>query len=155
VNETVAYEEKQKEMRVLVNLFNCIITEDGYLVLIYPKIKSMESFELTFNLTTDSHEGNFTVPEKMLYDTIDGKKWVSTETTYQNNGNIVALLYISVLDGEGGYDSFLIILTIDITGPEESTLLENLILILIIIFIITAAVVGLILFIYFYRKYKQ
>ncbi|MHA1803176.1 MAG: S8 family peptidase, partial [Promethearchaeota archaeon] len=32
VNETVAYEEKQKEMRVLVNLFNCIITEDGYLV---------------------------------------------------------------------------------------------------------------------------
>ncbi|MHA1688314.1 MAG: S8 family peptidase, partial [Promethearchaeota archaeon] len=128
VNETVSYEEEQENMRVLVNLFKCIVTEDGYLMLIYPKVKSMKSLELTFNSTTDSHEGNFTIPKEMLYDTISGKKWISTETTYQNNGNIVAVLYISVLDGEGGYDSFIIILTIDITEPEEPSLLENLIL---------------------------
>lgn len=146
-SETVNYEDDPKSMRVFVNLFISLVTEDNFIVLIPPS--SYVFSELDFQLISDLFEGSFTIPYSMSYTSISGTKSISTASNYNDSTKegYLAVLVIIVYDSEGSGEEFIIILSI-----SDSAL--NLDLILIVIF----SVIGLIaissLSIYFIRRRK-
>lgn len=152
-NESVNYEDKSKNMRVFVNFFICSVSEEGYLMLIYPKTFEVE--ELKYNSVNRKHEGNFTIPENTSYSSINGTrtKTIPTETDYEAGGDYIAIMYITVYDSEGGSDDFIIALSI----PKEEVPLDmvSFIIIIIIIIIIIASIIGITILILKKRRSKK
>ena len=112
VNDSVDFEDNQSSMRVFINLFICSVTEDGYLMLIFPS--SIEVSELIYRPNSDKHEGAFTIPNSMKYSSISGTKSISTAASYDDSTKkgYLGILLITVHDSEGEYEEFIIILLI-------------------------------------------
>ena len=147
VMDTVNYEDDPDSMRVFVNLLICSVTEDGFLILIFPSSFTFD--ELEYQLTSNYFEGSFKIPNSMSYNSISGTKSISTASSYNDSTKegYLGILIITVYDSEGEAEDFIIILLISGSGI-------NLDLTLIIIF----SVIGLIAIssfsIYFIRRRK-
>jgi len=142
------YEDNNSNMRVFVNLFICSVTDDGYLILIFPH--TFEVAELSYQSILDKFEGSFTIPDTMQYSSITGTKSLSTAADYDQDTNkgYLSILYIKVYDSEGGTDDFIIILSIS-QRPMD------VFFIIIIVVAIFAIIVIIGLVIYFARRKKR
>jgi hypothetical protein len=147
VRDSVNYEDDNFDMRVFVNLFICSVTDDGYVILIFPQ--SLRVSELNYRLTSDKFQGSFTIPDTLRYNTISGIKSISTATNFNidTNEGYLALLYITVYDSEGGTDEFLILLLIS-GRPFDFTLI-------IIIVISIIALIGVVSMMVYYARRKK
>jgi hypothetical protein len=147
VRDTVFYEDDNSNMRVFVNLFICSVTDDGFVIFIFPQ--SIEVSELIFQPISDQYEGTFTIPSIMLYDSISGINPVSTavDINLDTNEGYIALLYITLYDSEGGDDEFAIILLISEPPIDFSFL--------IIIVISIVALLAFVSLIVYYARRKR
>ncbi|MFX1315060.1 MAG: zinc ribbon domain-containing protein, partial [Promethearchaeota archaeon] len=150
VSDSVNYEDDNADMRVFVNLFICSVTEDGFLIFIFPS--SIVVSEISYQSTSDKHVGSFTIPNTMEYYSITGTKSRSTAASFDmsTNEGYLGILLITVYDSEGGYEEFAIILEIS----EEPV---NIFIITLIVIAVVAVAVIVILGIYLTRrnKYKR
>jgi hypothetical protein len=148
VADSVPYEDDSADMRVFINFFVCSVSEDGYLMIIFPNVIVVD--ELDYQGTSDRFTGSFTIPNSMSYSSIIGKKTRSTISNFDTSTNkgYLSILYITVYDSEAGYEEFIIILLIS-EGPID------LITILFIIIPIIAIVAILSLSIYIVRKRRR
>ncbi|MFX1410515.1 MAG: S8 family serine peptidase [Promethearchaeota archaeon] len=150
VSDSVNYEDDNADMRIFVNLFICSVTEDGFIIVIFPS--SIVVSEINYQSTSDIHVGSFKIPNTMEYNSIAGTKSKSTAASFDMNTNegYLGILLITVYDSEGGYEEFIIILKIS----EEPV--DIFIIVLIVIALVAVAVIVL-LGIYFTRrnKYKR
>ncbi len=149
-NNSNPYEDTSAKVRVFVNLIICVVTDEGYLMEIYPK--TFEVSEFDYNSTTNKFNCSFTIPLTMDYNTLNRTQSISTETDYVNG--YIAILYVTVHDSEGGYDGFFILL--DITEePEPIDLASFLIIIIIIIIIIVVSIIGIAIAVNYRKKHKD
>ena len=146
-NDTVNIEEDRNSMRLFVNLFISLVTEDNFIVLISPS--SFAYAELEFQLTSDLYEGSFKIPNSMLYNSITGKKSISTASDYNDStkNGYIGILVVTVYDNEGESENHIIIILI-----SDSAL--NLDLLVIVIFSIIGLLAITIVPIYFIRRKK-
>jgi hypothetical protein len=143
VEDGVSYEDQDSEMRLFVNFFTCSVTEDGYIILIFPL--TFEVVELEFSL--DKFEGSFTIPYTMLYSSISGNLSRSTAANFNvdTNQGYLSILYLTLYDSEGGSDDFIIILMISAPPTDYSFI--------VIIVISVIALIGVVgIFVYFARR---
>ncbi|TKJ23935.1 MAG: hypothetical protein CEE43_01870 [Promethearchaeota archaeon Loki_b32] len=148
VEDTVAYEDDNSNMRVFVNLFIYVTAGEGTIIGIIPN--TFEVAELNYLSSSDKYEGTFTIPITMQYSTIAGIKSVSTATEFDTSTNTgyLGVLIITAYDSEGGSDEFTIILIISEQPIDFSFLI---IIVLIVIGIIGFA--GML--IYFVKRQKR
>ncbi len=150
VSDSVNYEDDNADMRIFVNLFICSVTDDGFIIIIFPS--SIVVNEINYQSTLDKHVGSFTIPNTMEYNSIAGTKSKSTAASFDmsTNKGYLGILLITVYDSEGGYEEFVIILKISEEPLDIS-------MILLIVIAIAAVVVIVSLGIYFTRrnKYKR
>lgn len=148
VGDTAYYEDNNSNMRVFVNLFICSVTDDNYVILIFPE--TLKVSELNYQLSSDKYEGTFTIPNTMRYNSISGTKLRSTASGFDTDTNegYLGLLFVTVYDSEGGTDDFIIILII-----SERPIDPTLIIIIVISIIALLGVVGGM--IYFARRKKH
>ncbi|MFW9999255.1 MAG: S8 family serine peptidase [Candidatus Hermodarchaeota archaeon] len=147
VRDTVNYEDDNSAFRVFTNLFIIYGTEDGYSYFMYPQ--TIEVTELNYQATSDTYEGSYTIPEKMLYSSITGIKSISTASNFDFNTNrgFLGVLVITVYDSEGGTDEFYIILRISPLPIDLS--------LIIIILLSIIALIGVISMIVYYSRKKK
>jgi hypothetical protein len=137
-------------MRVSVNLFIVLITEDNYIVPIFPRTFILS--EMTYVPNSNTHDGRFTIPYTMSFQTITGTKELSTASQYDTNtqDGYLAILMITAFDSEGESEEFIIALLI------QSSLELDLTFILVIVGVVVVVVIGLILgILLFLRKKKR
>ncbi|MFX1323238.1 MAG: zinc ribbon domain-containing protein, partial [Promethearchaeota archaeon] len=150
VSDSVDYEDDNADMRIFINLFICSVSEDGFIIIIFPS--SIVVNEINYQSTSDKHVGSFTIPNTMEYNSIAGTKSKSTAASFDmsTNKGYLGILLITVYDSEGGYEEFVIILKI-----SEKPL--DIFMIILIVIAIAAVVVVVSLGIYFTRrnKYKR
>lgn len=108
--------EETDEMRVGAVFFVSLVTSDSYLSPIYPDSLAFREFEYSYNF--QAHLGTLQVPVSLNYTTINGTQEISTSTNYQDGGNLIGLVILSVMDNEGSYEDFYIFLDIE---AEESS----------------------------------
>jgi hypothetical protein len=144
----VYYEDvNASSMRVSVNLFIASATNDGFINIIYPQIFPLK--ELSYETSTDTHQGTFVVPFSITYDSITGTKEISSATNYNTatSEGYFAILIITLIDIDGGSQKFLIVLSIRASIPFE------LLFIILIIGLIVAT--GSIIFIVYLLKSRR
>ena len=147
VQDSVNYEDGKSNMRVFVNMFMASVTDDGFLIFIFPK--TIEVAELTYQILTEKYEGSFVMPNSFEYSTLDGTKKVSTAANFDflTNQGYLGLLLITVYDNEGGWDDFIVIL--HITGsPFDFTLI-------IFVVITIIASIGIVSLSIYYKRRKR
>ncbi len=147
VRDSVIYEDNSSELRVFVNLFVCAVTEDSYIIFIFPQ--SIEVAEFNYEPLSGKHEGSFRIPDTMQYSSLTGVKSIPTAASFDFNTmkGYLSVLYITVYDSEGGSDDFIIVLLIS-GRPFDSTLI-------IIIIISIVAIIGVVsLYVYYSRRKK-
>ncbi|KKN00427.1 hypothetical protein LCGC14_1137880, partial [marine sediment metagenome] len=147
VKDSVNYEDPKSNLRVFINFFMASVTEDNFLILIFPRTIIVN--ELFFNALTNTYIGTFRIPNSMQYNSIAGTKTVSTAAGFDfaSSKGYLGILFITVYDSEGNSEDFLIILSISARQMDLS----------IIIFIVigVVAVIGLgSMLIYFARRRK-
>ncbi|MFX1346422.1 MAG: S8 family serine peptidase [Promethearchaeota archaeon] len=147
VRDSVDYEDDNSTMRVFINLIIASVTDDNYIIFIFPSSFIVD--ELSYDTLTDTHEGNFTIPSSMNYNSIEGTKAVSTASgfDFSTNEGYLGVLYITVYDSEGEFDDFTIILVINERPMDYSMIM------LIVIGVIALIVIGS-MAIYFVRRRK-
>ncbi|MFX0004578.1 MAG: S8 family serine peptidase, partial [Candidatus Hermodarchaeota archaeon] len=147
VKDSVNYEDSNSSMRIFVNLFICSVTEDSYIVLIFPQ--SIVVSELNYKSVSGKYEGMFIIPDTMRYSTISGTKSIPTAANFDfdTNEGYLGILYLTVYDSEGEFDDFLIILVI-----SERPVDLSLIIIIVISIVALLGVVSMI--VYYARKAK-
>jgi len=135
-------------MRGFINLFVCSVTEDSYLILIFPKIIVVS--ELDYNANSDKHEGTSTIPNIMQYNSISGTKSISTAANFDDSTKkgYLGILFITVYDGEGSYDDFVIILLISGDDIDLSLVLLIVLSVIGLIFVVSLSV-------YFVKRGKR
>jgi hypothetical protein len=147
VRDSVNYEDTSSGMRAFVNLFMCSVTEDNYIVIIFPD--AIEVSELDYDPLTEKYEGSFKIPDTMLYSSITGVESIPTAANFNFNTKegYLGILFITVYDSEGGSDDFIIVLVIS-APPLDFTQI-------IIIVISIVALIGVVsMFVYYARKRK-
>ncbi|KKM77580.1 hypothetical protein LCGC14_1368600, partial [marine sediment metagenome] len=147
VQDSVNYEDPKSNLRVFINFFMASVTEDNFLILIFPKTIIVN--ELFFNALTNTYIGTFRIPNSMQYSSIAGTKTVSTAAgfDFSSSKGYLGILFITVYDSEGNSEEFIIILSISARPMDLS----------IIIFIVIGviAIIGLGgMLIYFARRRK-
>ncbi|MFX1592436.1 MAG: zinc ribbon domain-containing protein, partial [Promethearchaeota archaeon] len=147
VRDKVNYEDDNFNMRVFVNLFICSVTEDNYLIFIFPQ--TIEVAELAYQSSSLKYEGSYTIPDTMRYNSITGTKLVSTAADFDidTNEGYLGILYFKVYDSEGGIDDFIVILMIS-GRPFDFSLI-------IIIVISIIALLGVLSMIVYYARRKR
>jgi subtilisin family serine protease len=112
VEDSVNYEDSKSNMRVFINMFMASVTDDGYLIFIFPR--TIEVAELGYQVFSQRYEGIFIIPNSFEYNTLEGTKTVSTAASFDfsTNQGYLGVLFITVYDSEGGWDDFIIILHI-------------------------------------------
>ncbi|MFW9785598.1 MAG: S8 family serine peptidase, partial [Candidatus Heimdallarchaeota archaeon] len=70
VQDSVGYEDDNSNMRVFINLFMATVSDDGFLLIIFPNTIIVDEF--TYQATSDLHEGSFTIPNSIQYSSIAG-----------------------------------------------------------------------------------
>lgn len=131
--ESVNYEDQNMaNMRVSINLFIGTISEDGFLVIIFPNTFPVK--ELTYQASSDTHQGSFEIPYNMQYSTIKGLVSIPTVTKFHlsTNEGYLAMIMISVDDSEGGTNNFIIIFLIS-AGRQPLNLILGLIIAAVVI----------------------
>jgi hypothetical protein len=111
--DSVPYEDQDSsEMRVSVNFFIASISEDNIIVPIKPKTNIFS--EMTYESSSNTHVGSFVIPYTMEFSTITGTKQLSTASQYDNpsQDGYLAFLLVTVFDGEGKSEDFLIVVLI-------------------------------------------
>jgi len=144
-------EDSLTQLRVFLNLFICVVSLDGWIILIYPS--TLETEELEYQGSSGRFIISYKIPETMKFDTLEGTKDISAETDYHDGGDYIAILAVTVFDSEGGEDYFLIIISITfdtIDSNEEISATSNnyfiyLILIIAIVSIISSIVIGVVI----------
>ena len=116
IQDSVFYEDSKSNMRVFINMFMASVTEDGFLIFIFPR--TTEVAELFYQANSEKYEGLFVIPNSFEYSTLEGTKTVSTAPGFDflTNQGYLGVLLITVYDSEGGWDDFIIIL--DIVGGQ-------------------------------------
>jgi hypothetical protein len=112
LRDSVSYEDDNSNMRIFINLIMVSVTDDNFIIFIFPA--SFVVSEMLYNPLSDIHEGSFTIPNTLDYNSIEGTKSVTTAPGFDfaTNEGYLGVLYITVYDSEGGYDDFIIILAI-------------------------------------------
>ena len=134
--DSVLYEDQDSSnMRVFVNFFMCTIAQfggDNYIILIFPSVFPLT--ELSYQSGSDIHQGTIEIPYNVQYSTISGIKSISTETNFDQYTyeGYLAVLWITVIDSDGGTNTFIIALDIQ-PGPVPFDLIFALIIAVIII----------------------
>ncbi|MFX1377226.1 MAG: hypothetical protein ACFFA0_15585, partial [Promethearchaeota archaeon] len=147
LTDTVSFEDDNSNMRIFITLIMVSTTDDGYIVFIFPA--SFVVNEILHEPLSDRHQGYFTIPSSMNYDSIAGTKSVSTAADFDFNTSegYLGVLYITAYDSEGGFDDFILLLKIDKKPIDIS--------IYIIIVIGVIALIGIVsMSIYFIRRKK-
>jgi subtilisin family serine protease len=109
LTDSVSYEDQDSsEMRVSVNLFLVSITEDNSIVPLSPKTYILS--ELVYRSSTNTHNGRFTIPFTMNFQSITGTKKLSTESQFDTDtqDGYLAILWITAFDSEGESEDFII-----------------------------------------------
>jgi len=114
-NDKVSYEDSPSELKVYINLYIYLITSNGYIVQI--PLYSYDYVKLDYDSDSTKFKGSYTIPFNLEYYTIEGAKSISTITDYQNNGDYIGVLTVTVWDSEGGNSEFIIL--VDITAAES------------------------------------
>ena len=112
--DSVSFEDSNSAgMRISVNLFIVSTTDDGYISIIYPR--SLPVSEFSYQATSNSHVGSFSIPSDIQYSSIEGAKSVSTVTNYNfdTDEGYLAILLITVFDSDGASEDFIMILSIE------------------------------------------
>ncbi len=141
--DSVFYEDQDSSnMRVFVNFFICTIAQiggDSYVLPIFPNVFPLT--ELTYQSTSNTHQGSYVIPYDISYSTISGPKSISTVTDFNQitYEGYLAVLWITVIDSDGGTNQFIILLNIQ-PGPVLD-LIFALIIALIIIVISTIVLI--------------
>jgi len=122
VRDSVNYEDENSDMRVFINLIIASVTDDNYIIFIFPS--SIIGEELSYEGLSDTYEGSFTIPNSMSYNSIAGTKTVSTASgfDFSTKEGYLGVLYITVYDSEGEFDDFIIILVISERPMDFSTI---------------------------------
>ncbi|MFX1234752.1 MAG: S8 family serine peptidase, partial [Promethearchaeota archaeon] len=113
--ESVGYEDpNMSKMRVSINFFICLVSQDDFLVIIFPN--TFPVIELNYQATSDTHQGTFEIPYNIQYSTIKGLVSIPTVTDFDldTNEGYLAIIMISVDDSEGGTNDFIIIFFINV-----------------------------------------
>jgi len=147
VQDSVNYEDGKSNMRVFINMFMASVTDDGFLIFIFPS--TIEVAELTYQIISEKYGGSFIMPNSFEYNTLEGTTTVSTAANfnYLTNQGYLGVLLITVYDNEGGWDDFIIIL--EITGSPFDVSL--------IIFVIIAIIasIGIVSLSIYYRRRRR
>ncbi|MFX0180038.1 MAG: S8 family serine peptidase [Candidatus Hodarchaeota archaeon] len=142
--DSVLYEDQDSSnMHVFVNFFICTIAQiggDSYVLPIFPNVFPLT--ELTYQSTSNTHQGSYVIPYDISYSTISGTKSISTVTDFNQitYEGYLAVLWITVIDSDGGTNQFIIPLSIQ-PGPIPFDLIFALIIALIIIVISTIVLI--------------
>jgi len=131
--DSVNYEDPDmSNMRVSINFFMCLVSEDDFLVIIFPN--SFPVSVLNYQSSSDIHQGTFEIPYTIQYSTIRGLRSISTVTNFNldTNEGYIAVIWISVDDSEGGTNDFIIIFLIS-AGQQPFYLILGLIIAAIVI----------------------
>lgn len=134
--DSVLYEDQDNSnMRVFVNFFIATIAQfggDNYIMPIFPSVFPLT--ELSYQSGSDIHQGTYTIPYNVQYSTISGLNSISTETDFDqfSTEGYLAVLWITVIDSDGGTNVFIILLNI-LPGPVPFDLIFALIIAVIII----------------------
>ncbi|MFX0032354.1 MAG: S8 family serine peptidase [Candidatus Hermodarchaeota archaeon] len=131
--DSVNYEDpNMSNMRVSINLFICLVSEDDYLVFIFPN--KFPVSVLNYQSSSDIHQGTFEIPYTIQYSTIRGLVSISTVTNFDldTNEGYIAIIMISVDDSEGGTNDFIIIFLIS-AGQQPFFLILGLVIAAIVI----------------------
>ena len=129
-SEIVDYEENQENLRIFINIFVITTSTDGI-----PSPISPSDFiyvELDYNSDSKRFIGTFFIPEIMNYTSYSGK----IQKSLASYNSYFGLFYITVQDSEGGFDTFIIIMTINDNRIDPS---------LIVIILIILGVIGTII----------
>ncbi|MFX0028599.1 MAG: S8 family serine peptidase, partial [Candidatus Hermodarchaeota archaeon] len=112
LRDSVSYEDDNSDMRIFINLIMASVTDDNYIILIFPA--SFIVGELLYEPVSDTHQGSFVIPDSLIYYSITGTKSVSTAANFDfsTNEGYLGVLYITAYDSEGEYDDFIIIMVI-------------------------------------------
>ncbi|MHA1212125.1 MAG: zinc ribbon domain-containing protein, partial [Candidatus Heimdallarchaeota archaeon] len=135
LTDSVSYEDQDSsEMRVSVNLFLASISEDNTIVPIRPRVYIFS--EMTYESSSNTHAGTFIIPYTMEFSTITGTKQISTTSQYDSisQDGYLAFLLVTIFDGEGESEDFIIVVLIQPTLPLD------LMFVLIIIGVVVAIV---------------
>ncbi|NVM16882.1 MAG: S8 family serine peptidase [Candidatus Lokiarchaeota archaeon] len=146
--DSVSYEDQDSsEMRVSVNFFIVSISLNNTIVPINPSTYIYS--DLAYKLSSNTHNGRFTIPYTMSFPSITGTKQLSTASQYNSvsQDGYLAILMITAFDSEGESEDFIIALLI------QPSLSLDLILPLIIIGVVV--VIGIIVGISLYLKRKK
>ncbi|MFX0074128.1 MAG: S8 family serine peptidase [Candidatus Hermodarchaeota archaeon] len=138
LTDSVSYEDQDSSgMRVSVNLFLVSITENSYIVPLNPKTYILS--ELSYRASSNTHNGRFTFPFTMNFQSITGTKKLSTESQYDTDtqDGYLAIIWITAFDSEGESEDFIIAFLI------QAGMQIDLLLILVIVGIVV--VVGIII----------
>jgi hypothetical protein len=138
VQDTVSYEDDNSEIRVFINIFMVSVTEDGFIIFIFPSTLIVD--EILHDPLSHRHEGTFTIPDSLLYSSIAGTKTVPTAANFNINTNegYLGVLLITIYDSEGESEDFILLLLISGRPPGVSFLM-----VVILIIVGIAALVGL------------
>ncbi|MHA1486726.1 MAG: hypothetical protein ACTSSC_06095, partial [Promethearchaeota archaeon] len=150
LTDSVPYEDQDSsEMRVSVNLFLASISEDNTIVPIRPRTYIFS--EMTYESSSNTHTGSFVIPYTMEFSTITGTKQISTASQYDSfsQDGYLAYLFITVFDGEGESEDFLIVVLIQPSLPLD------LMFVLIIIGVVVAIALILCVSMYLRKKRKS
>ncbi len=134
--DSVFYEDQDSSnMHVFVNFFMCTVVQfggDNYIILIFPNVFPLT--ELSYQSASDTHHGTFEIPYNVQYSTISGIKSISTETNFDQYTyeGYLAVLWITVIDSDGGTNVFIIALDIQ-PGPVPFDLVFALVIAVIVI----------------------
>ncbi|MFX1585922.1 MAG: S8 family serine peptidase [Promethearchaeota archaeon] len=134
--DSVLYEDQDSSnMRVFVNFFIGTIAQfggDSYILPIFPNVFLLT--ELSYQSGSGIHQGTFEIPYNIQYSTISGIKSISTVTNFDQYTyeGYLAVLWITVIDSDGGTNVFIILLDIR-PGPVPIDLVLALIIAVIII----------------------
>jgi len=150
VRDSVNYEDDNSTMKIFINLIIASVTDDNYIILILPSSFIVD--ELSYDALTDTHEGSFTIPNSMDYNSIEGIKTVSTASDFDfsTKDGYLGILYITVYDTEGEFDDFVIILVIN-----ERLLDYSMIMVIVIGVIALIGVVSMSIYFVRRRKYTR
>jgi hypothetical protein len=148
VRDSVGYEDDNSDIRVFINIFMVSVTEDSFIIFIFPSTLIVE--EILHDPFSGRHEGTFTIPDSMQYNSIAGVKTVSTAGNFNVNTNdgYLGVLLITIYDSEGESEDFIILLLISGRPPGIS-----LMMVVILIIVGITALVGL--SIYLAKKKKR
>jgi len=134
--DSVLYEDQDSSnMRVFVNFFICTIAQigvDSYILPIFPNVFPLT--ELTYQATSNTHQGTYVIPYDIPYSTISGIKLISTVTDFNQMTyeGYLAVIWITVIDSDGGSNQFIIPLNIQ-PGPGPFPFLALIIALMVIV----------------------